>query len=204
MKLRPIAFHAFLFSFASLLVCAFVSPSVYGQVTLTLTSTNLSVIEGNAAPTLDFTWSNNSGSPIEFWTGGINVGYSVTFVTGDSTDQVSPHFGFPFNPGTCTGLLASGSSCSFTASLVQLLDPPSTVEDVDYGVDSVDFFVSYVTCDAVTGGCSSLPSQVDAQFDFTVLDVGASLPTPEPSTLVIFASGLLSLLATACCRKRIV
>src|SRR5271165_4919934 len=190
---RSAGLHLAFLAFALLLAGTFASLPVYGDdVTLTLTSTNLSSTEAGSTPTLDFTWSNNSSSAIEFWPSGLNVSYTVTFLSGDSTDQVISHFGFPFNPGTCTGLIASGSTCSFSANLVYLLDPPSTTEDADFGVDLIDFVVAYVPCDPATGGCSSSPLYVDSQFDFTTFDTGANVPTPEPSTLISLGCGLVA------------
>jgi hypothetical protein len=173
------------------------SPAYGDNVTLTLTSTNLTAPEAGPGPTLDFTLSNNSGSPIEVWTGGIAFSYGVTFSSGDPTDQVISHFGFPLNLGTCTGPVATGSSCTFSAGLVQLLDPPSAVEDADFGVDLVDFTVKYVPCDPATGGCSSTPASVDSLFEYTVVDAGATVPTPEPSTLMFLGTGLLGLMVLA-------
>jgi len=159
------------------------------NVTLTLTSPVVNLKEG-VFPTLDFTLSNNSADPIQFWSGGLFLGASTTFVSGDPTDGLTLD-AFAFNVSSCLGQIAPGGSCTLVGGY--LFVPDNTPEDTDFGIYSYDVQVRYVTCDPNTGGCSTTPMQVDTQFNLTIYDQGASVPEPSALLLLGAGSGLLGI-----------
>ena len=190
MRLPCMNVRLVLFTLATLLTVILAPlPGYAATVTLTVNTINPTMIEGTLSP-FSFTLSNSSGSPIEpFPPLVLSPSYSVTFVSGDPTDQLQAHFGAPlFSAGTCTGMLASGSTCTFITSFFQQAPATGETENTDSGIDSVTLDVAYALCDPLTGGCSTPPLFATTTFDVTVTD------TPEPSSLLLLGSGAAALL----------
>jgi hypothetical protein len=146
-------------------------------LTLSLDTSELTGAEGDTliAP---FTITNNTGGTITPQFAGGGAGY----LSGDPSDG-------PINSteasDTC-GTLANGLSCTFTIDYPTASDTGET--DGDVGVYGSSFGVAPDTsCQAGGPNCALL------SYELTTFD------TPEPSSLVLLASGLLGLVG---CRMR--
>jgi hypothetical protein len=163
----------------------------YLGVTLALSSTTLTVTEGNSLP-VNFTVTNNSGASIDVLG---EYGWAYQYeTTGDASDEIldpgSYHSGggsvYPTlstSSDTCGGDLSDGSSCTYSF----LLETPSDTgeTDGDFGVTPFDSKIDYVWGGVNQGG-------PEVSFNVTVTDPTPT-PTPEPSSLLLLGAGLLGL-----------
>ena len=157
-------------------VCRADSVTVNG-ITLTLTTTNLSVLEGNSL-TLTYTLDNNSG--FSQFIGGFLSGFGVR--SGDVSDGV----GNPtLDSGNCPTLFADKASCTFTWTF-----PPTSPSDPGEtdGNNGVDPFSVTVTLCSDT--CPLAGTTLTLDDTITVNDPPVP-PVPEPAALLLVSVGLL-------------
>lgn len=151
-------------------------------LTLTLNTASTTVVEGSSL-TLDFTATNSSGSNIT--NGGTAI--SLGSVTGDSSDTIQSISAVISLP--CVELApVSGGSCDL--SLV--ITTPSGLGETDG-----DFGVTPITVSWETFGPPACPSVIGPgcvltlTTDVTVEDPTTMTSTPEPSSVILFGTGLL-------------
>lgn len=167
---------------ALVVILAIAPKAVFASgATLTLTTSNLTVIEGNNI-TLDFTLTNNTGSTLLANT----FAFNLLPQSGDPSDTLGSSL---FEDGTCNVSVSDGSSCSFSLTFETPNDSGET--DADFGLIPTTATVNFEYGCSVQTGCPFNSSATTAQFDVKVEDVGATATTPEPSSLLFAATGLL-------------
>jgi len=159
------------------IVASVVFPSISRAdgVTLTLDTTNLTVIEGHEL-TATFTLSNDTAADIAVgtWIGG--VGQRLTFVGGDPSDS----FISAFSRDECSfSTLAAGKSCKLF--IIYVTESGKGETDGNFGVSHSG------VCFTIVGGAAACSTP----YDMTVQDPVA---TPEPSSLFLLGVGLMGTL----------
>jgi hypothetical protein len=161
--------------------------STNSGMTLTLDTSDLSVVEGNPM-VATFTLTNNTSMTITLQVfGGAADIPNNGYVSGDDTD--GPTNAFLSNDGCRAAPLPNGATC--TEAITYPTASPLDDTDADFGV-----FASGVAFGYGGGGCSTspLPSQpcVGVNYTLTVYDPGFAA-MPEPSSLLMLGAGLLGL-----------
>ena len=153
------------------------------------------LIEGGAPGVFDLTVQNIGPVPINVF----SFTAAITARGGlDSSDTLA---GLPVITADACGIppkvpivLANGDECTITFAVKPVGNgPPETEVPVDFGLTQVEFTVTTIPAPPL----APIKTSRSALADFRVEDV----PVPEPTTLVLIATGTLCLTALARLRR---
>lgn len=167
---------------------AFVSPVHADSLAgLSFTVSNTTVTEGDTG-SLIFTISNSSGINID-QLGGVVISTPNPLPLGpDFTDELIPGT-FRLTGGTCGGTLADQSTCT----QIVTFDTPPALDDTDApdsGADAVAASITYIYNCPTPLNPTCKQGENNLAFSVTVQDPQPTTAAPEPSSLLLLATGL--------------